>query len=89
MPPQPTLAPHVSYTVTQLVAVTSLKGWSNLKVKVIGVLCNIDIDKKRVALHEVGQPHHPVFIMVSKFFTFTVSSNAEKELEVPVFLFPS
>lgn len=70
----PTQAPFVPYTVTQLVAITSLQGWSNLKVKVIGVLCNIDSDKKTVALHEVGQPHHPVFIMVSKDFIFTSSS---------------
>lgn len=56
-------------------------------MKVIGVLCNIDVDKKRVALHEVGQPHHPVFIMVSKFFTFTVSSNVEKNWRSLYFCF--
>lgn len=72
MKKQSTQAPHVSYTVTQLAAVVSLRGWTNLKVKVVGVMCNIDTDKKTVALHEVGEPHSLVFIMVSKVFLFTV-----------------
>lgn len=66
--------PHVFYTVTQLAAITSLRGWSNLSVKVVGVLCNINIDEKAAALHEFGEPHQPVFIMVSRVFSFTVSS---------------
>lgn len=63
-----TEAPHVSYSVTELAAVTSLRGWSNPRVKVIGVLCSADAVEKTVALHEVGRPHNPVLIMVSEIF---------------------
>uniref|UniRef100_A0A0P4W0C4 Uncharacterized protein n=1 Tax=Scylla olivacea TaxID=85551 RepID=A0A0P4W0C4_SCYOL len=57
-------APHVSYSVTELAAVVSLQRWSNLKVKVIGVLCTVDVVKRTVALHEVGIRHNPVLVMV-------------------------
>lgn len=60
------LAPYVSYSVTDLAAVVSLRRWTNLKVKVVGILCTVDGVKRTVALHEVGIPHNPVSIMVSR-----------------------
>lgn len=33
-------------------------------MKVVGVLCNINTAEKMAALHEFGEPHQPVFIMV-------------------------
>ncbi|KAK8384047.1 hypothetical protein O3P69_016050 [Scylla paramamosain] len=66
-------APHVSYSVTELAAAVSLRRWSNLKVKVIGVLCTVDEVKRTVALHEVGIPHNPVLVM-----TFPVVQSASQ-----------
>lgn len=47
-------------------------------MKVVGVLCNINTAEKMAALHEFGEPHQPVFIMVSRVFIFTVSSVVRK-----------
>ena len=58
--------PHVPYTVTELAAVVSLRRWTNLRVKAVGILCSVDGVKKTVALHEVGIPHNPVSILVSR-----------------------
>ena len=52
-------APYVLYNVTKAAAVASLQRWSNLKVKVVGVLCETDDAKKRAALMgswETAQP---------------------------------
>ena len=57
-------AAYIHYTVTELSGVTSLEGWRNTQVSVVGMLCHIDLEKKTSVLHETGQLHHSVKIMV-------------------------
>ncbi|XP_047479118.1 uncharacterized protein LOC125032132 isoform X1 [Penaeus chinensis] len=47
--------PHVAFTVSELAAVTSVQGWSNRKVKVIGRLRDYDPTNKLAVLESVAE----------------------------------
>ncbi|XP_037802425.1 uncharacterized protein LOC119597054 [Penaeus monodon] len=47
--------PHVAFTVSELAAVTSVQGWRNRKVKVIGRLRDYDPTSKLAVLESVAE----------------------------------
>lgn len=77
------LAPYVPYSVTDLAAVVSLRRWTNLKVKVVGILCTVDGVKRTVALHEVGIPHNPVSIMSGTVLSYVSEDRQAPSISVP------
>lgn len=60
--------PHVAFTVSELAAVTSVQGWSNRKVKVIGRLRNYDPTNKLAVLESVAEQEGVFQIKVSWLF---------------------
>lgn len=60
--------PHVAFTVSELAAVTSVQGWSNRKVKVIGRLRDYDPTNKLAVLESVAEQEGVFQIKVSWLF---------------------
>lgn len=57
--------PHVAFTVSELAAVTSVQGWRNRKVKVIGRLRDYDPTSKLAVLESVAEQEGVFQIKVS------------------------
>lgn len=61
--------PHVAFTVSELAAVTSVQGWSNRKVKVVGRLRDLDPVSKLAVLESLAEPEGVFQIKVSRPFS--------------------